>query len=176
MEEARKLPRTSVSIFLNSRIAVIGAGSVGSQVIDALHSKGHRDIIATRTTEENLEDISNRYGINTTTDNGYAAQNSDIIVLAVKPDDVKKAAQQINGYANNKLVISLAAARSIDYIEELVGTRVSRVMTGVFVKDEVAAYTLGEESEKDRATIQYIFGSNAKEVDENLLADRTFIA
>jgi pyrroline-5-carboxylate reductase len=160
-------------------ISIIGAGSLGTAVIDALYSSGHRKIIATRRDEEALKILAQKYsGIETTTDNKLAAEHSDVVVLTVKPKLIGDVAEEIFEYSKDKLVVSLAAGRSLDVLENLFGySRIARVMTGIFVKDEVAAYTLGKNCvEEDENTVKYIFGSDAREVDENQLAGRTWVA
>ena len=160
-------------------ISIIGAGSLGSAVIDALYSNGHRKIIATRRDEEKLKSLAQKYsGIGTTTDNKQAAEHSDVVVLAVKPKLIEDVATEISVYSKDKLVISLAAAKSINELEQYFSkSRVARVMTGIFVRDEIAAYTLGKNCVKeDEEVVQYIFSSNIGEVEEEHLAGRTFIA
>ena len=169
----------------SSKIAIIGAGHIGTAVVDALYRSDHRHIVATRTkgSEEKLRQLEQQYkGVYVTTDNAEAVDNADIIVLAVKPYCIEEAAQQIKQHSVGKLVISVAAAKKLGMIEGILETsRVARVMTGVFVADEVAAYALGtrggaEEKEYDRNAIKYIFGADARELAEELLAHRTWVA
>jgi pyrroline-5-carboxylate reductase len=160
-------------------ISIIGAGSLGTAVIDAMYSNGHRKITATRRSNEKLEEISTKYqGVNTTTSNVLAAQRADVLILAVKPYLIEEVSQEIAQYTNDKLVISLAAAKSIDVLGETFSkSRVARVMTGIFAKDEVAAYSLGKSCvAEDHGVIKYIFGSNVREVNEKYLAGRTWVA
>ena len=160
-------------------ISIIGAGSLGTAVVDALYFNGHRRIIATRRDEESLKILTQKYsGIGTTTDNKQAAEHSDIVILAVKPKLIEEVATEISKYSKDKLVISLAAAKPIDELERYFSqSRIARVMTGIFVKDEVAAYTLGKKCVgEDEEIIKYIFGTKAREVGEEHLAGRTFIA
>lgn len=168
-------------IFQDRTIGIIGAGSLGEQVIKAIYHRGHKKIIAKRTTEEGLREIAGRYdGIQTTLDNITAARESDIVVIAVKPKLVERVCKEIGKYAGEKLVVSLAAAKKISEIEGYLdnsNTRVARVMTGLFAEDEAAAYTLGGRcNQTDREAITYIFGPNSIEVKEDLLAHRTWIA
>lgn len=166
---------------VDKRIAVIGAGSIGEQVVEALYEKGHRKIIATRHSKEALEQLAEKYrGIEITTDNCDAVQQADVIVVATKPKiTITEVGPEIAAYTKEKFVISLAAATSLDKLYQILGaeTRIVRVMTGLYVKDELAAYCLGHNaSAEDRAMVRYIFGRNAIELEEKLLAHRTFIA
>jgi pyrroline-5-carboxylate reductase len=179
--EGALLSETPMMPFLvrEQTISIIGAGSLGTAVIDALYSSGHRKIIATRRDEEALKSLTQKYsGIETTTDNKQAAEHSDIVVLAVKPRLIEEVATEISVYSKDKLVVSLAAKKSIDILQGALNySRVARVMAGIFVKDEVAAYTLGKNCVKeDEEVIRYIFGTNAREVEEEHLAGRTWVA
>jgi len=162
----------------DSTIAILGAGSLGTRVIDALYQRGHRNIIATRTNRERLEEIRQQFRTETTANNVDATEKSDVVVMAVKPYRLEDVCQEIAYVTREKLVISLAAARSIAQIEAILNaSRVCRVMTGIFVADEIAAYTLGSRcTTEDAGVIRYIFGDRAKEVKEDALADRTWIA
>lgn len=175
------LAEIPLMLFLvDKRIAVIGAGSIGEQVIKALYEKGHHNIIATRSSKEALEVLAQRYnGIETTTNNRDAARQAHMIILAAKPKGIEEVAKEIREETKEKLVISIAAAKSLDYLYTVLDpqARIARVMTGLYVRDELAAYCFGHNaSAEDRAMVRYIFGRNAIELEEKLLAHRTFIA
>ncbi|MBU1111724.1 MAG: NAD(P)-binding domain-containing protein [archaeon] len=169
-----------VVVFLvkDKTISIIGAGSLGTAVIEALNSQGHEKIIATRRSDQGLEELQQNYDVKASKNNFYAVENSDIVILGVKPYLIEEICKEIKPYAQGKLVISLAAAKSISEIEDVLGeSRICRVMTGIFVKDEVAAYSFGSKrNEEDAEIVRYIFGNDAIEVEENALADRTWIA
>jgi len=169
-----------VVVFLvrDKTISVIGAGSLGMAVVDALSKKGHQKIIATRRDQDILEKIQRQYRIEVSNNNTYAVENSDIVILSVKPYLIDEICNEMKNYAKDKLVISLAAAKSITKIENILGnSRVCRVMTGISVADEVAAYTFGSQKiREDEEAVRYIFGNSAREVEEKALADRTWIA
>lgn len=167
----------------DSTIVVIGAGHLGTGVIDALYQKGHQKVIATRRDQEKLKELSQQYGIQTTTNNVEAIEKSDVVVVTVKPkvlDDLLKdpIGREIAYVAREKLVITVAAARSIAQIEAVLdASRVCRVMTGIYVAEEIAAYTLGSRcTHEDATVVKYIFGDRSREVKEAGLADRTWIA
>lgn len=179
--EGDKLSGTPMVVFLVKTIGIIGAGCLGQEVIDALYNKGHRNIIATRRSQDKLRLLDEKYqGIQTSSDNSYAARESDVLILVVKPKLIDTVSSEIGQYTGDKLVISLAAGKSIEQIEQAIGNesaRVARMMTGLFVAEEVAAYTLGSRcTSEDESTIRYVFGQDVKSVEEYLLAHRTFIA
>ncbi len=159
-------------------ISVIGAESLGTAVIDALVKRGHKKIIATRRNQEKLSDLKQRYQIEVSVDNTYAVKNSQVVVLGVKPYLLDEVCEEIKYFTQDKLVISLAAAKSLTGIEKILSTsRVCRVMTGISVHGEVAAYTLSRNRiREDEDVVKYIFGDSALKVQEDALADRTWIA
>ncbi len=166
---------------VDKRIAVLGVGSIEEQIVEALYEKGHRKIIATRHSEDALQQLAQKYnGIEGTTDNCYAAQKAEVIVVTTKPKiTMNEVGPEITAYVQKKLVVSLAAATSLEKLYQILGaeTRIARVMTGLYIKDELAAYTLGKNTTvEDRAMVHYIFGQSSRELEEKLLAHRTFIA
>ena len=168
-----------IQFLVDKTISVIGAGRLGTAVIDALYEKGHKKIIATRRNEEQLTILKQKYsGILTTSDNVVGAEQSDILVLGVKPGFIEEVGQEIQDYTANKLVISLAAGKSLDYVNNVFSNaRVACVMTGIFVKDEVLGYSLSDNClEEDEKAIKYIFGNDAIKLDEEQLPGRTWVA
>ncbi len=125
-----------------------------------------------------LGELQQQYGIAVSTQNSYAVENSEVVILGVKPKIVEEVCEEIKYSARGKLVISLAAAKSIASLERiLTNSRVCRVMTGISVYEEMAAYTFGsQKTVRDEAVVRYIFGVSAMEVEEAALADRTWIA
>jgi len=117
-------------------IAVIGTGTMGRSIISGLLSSrkvkrgslraaARSRATATRVTEE--------LGVRTGTDAAAAAAGADIVLLAVKPKDVAKAAEALRpalARGRRALVISIAAGVSTATIEEGLGgkTPVVRAM------------------------------------------------
>ena len=77
------------------RIAVIGAGNMGSALIGGILKGGvaaPECVIATVRTPERAAELAAKYGIRVTAgENREAAAAADIIVLAVKPGTLPKA-------------------------------------------------------------------------------------
>ncbi|MDP2922060.1 MAG: pyrroline-5-carboxylate reductase [Candidatus Omnitrophota bacterium] len=93
-------------------IGIIGFGNMGSAIASRVKVK-------TLISDKNKR-ISSNVSV---------AKNSDTIILAVKPQDIKDALKEIRPYVKNKLVISIAAGVRTALIEKLLpGARVIRVM------------------------------------------------
>ncbi|MFC1648131.1 pyrroline-5-carboxylate reductase family protein [Nanoarchaeota archaeon] len=120
------------------RIAVIGAGNLGGKIIESL--SGH-DIIATSKDLKKIEQ-----DVEKTSDNAFAVKKSDVVILAVKPQQIEEVCKEIAPFVDDKLVISFAAAVKLEKLKEWLNSdRVVRMMTGIFVKDEIQCYCPDDE-------------------------------
>jgi pyrroline-5-carboxylate reductase len=113
---------------LKQKIAVIGAGMMGSTIIDGLLRSGNssrENITAAVRTAKSAEKVKKHFGIATFTDNLEAAKGADIIIVAVKPKEVVKVVKSFskNGILKEEpLILSIAAGVSTGIIEEITGT------------------------------------------------------
>lgn len=111
-------------------ITFIGAGNMARSIIAGLIASGYpaNKITATAPSEARREPLARDYGIHTDADNLRAAQQADVIVLAVKPqlmESVCSALQDID--FSNKLVISIAAGISASRLNEMLNTELNLV-------------------------------------------------
>ena len=119
----------------NFKFGFIGCGKMAGAIIKGLIGSNYitpNMMLATQTNEKTLEEKSEQLGIRVITDNKFLVQNSDVIFLAVKPNQVKDVLQEISSYINQeKLIISVAAGITTKFIESFLpqDTRVVRVMT-----------------------------------------------
>ena len=78
-----------------------------------------KDIFISDLISDRLEYLSKEYKVKTTSDNRELVQKSDILVLAVKPQAVKKVLESFSDLVDsNKTIISVAAGISIKLIED----------------------------------------------------------
>ncbi len=154
------------------KIAVIGAGIIGGAIADALSP--YCQVMATRRSKEKLEEIKKR-GIETTQDNVAAATWADVVVVAVKPKQIVPVLQEITSAIEDKLVISFAAAISLDIMRRVAPrSRFIRAMTNIaaIVRKGYTVYAYGGEVlQKDIALAEAIFANlgEARAVDEQFL-------
>jgi pyrroline-5-carboxylate reductase len=104
------------------KIAIIGGGNLGSAIAEGLIKSqfvSPKHITVTRRNIEALQHLKT-LGVNVTSDNASAIQSSDVIIVALKPYNVKEVLQHLrsNFDASRHIVIS--------------------VVTGIFIKDLVA--------------------------------------
>ena len=72
------------------RIAILGAGKIGESLLAGLGSSDWADIVASTRREERAAELRERYGVEATTSNPEAIRNAEVVVLAVKPQDLER--------------------------------------------------------------------------------------
>ncbi len=112
---------------IEKKLGFIGAGNMGEALIGAVIKSGIFEpsaILASDCNRQRLEFLSAEYDIRVTDDNLGLFLENDIIILAVKPQQLAKVisditAQKAFDVINRKLVISIAAGITIKKIETL---------------------------------------------------------
>jgi pyrroline-5-carboxylate reductase len=106
-------------------IGFIGAGSMAEAMIAGLIKGGvfqpGQVIVANRSNSERLKELSTKYGIKTTHNKEELVQDAAIIVLAMKPKDVKAGIDGIQEYIDDQLIVSVLAGISIETITSILG-------------------------------------------------------
>jgi pyrroline-5-carboxylate reductase len=93
------------------RIAILGAGRIGESLIAGLRSSDWADIVATSRREERVAELHEKHGVETTMDNIAAIKGADVVVLAVKPQDIETLLGEIGHLLRpEQTVLSVAAA------------------------------------------------------------------
>lgn len=118
------------------RIAVIGAGSMGTAVSILLINNGHEVVMWTKFSEEaaminqfreqrdKLPGVKIPYGIECTTDLRYAVSSADMAVLAVPSQTVSENAAAIHGLLKKDAIVACFSKG----LEENTGLRMSQVI------------------------------------------------
>jgi pyrroline-5-carboxylate reductase len=100
------------------RIAILGTGKIGESLLAGLRSSDWADIIASSRREERTSELYERYGVETTTSNTAAIKGADVVVLAVKPQDIETLLGEIGHLLQpEQTVLSVAAAITTARIE-----------------------------------------------------------
>jgi pyrroline-5-carboxylate reductase len=102
-----------VKIMNNTTLTFIGGGNMAASLIGGLIADGWDParIRVADNSPERLQQLSQQFPISTSTDNCDAADQTDIIVLAVKPQVMKSVALELASLVARQqpLVISIAA-------------------------------------------------------------------
>jgi pyrroline-5-carboxylate reductase len=113
---------------MSGRIAILGAGKMGEALIAGLLSAGWRradQIVAADRGPERLQEVSARFGVATTSSNAEAVAGAEIVVIAVKPQDMEALLAEIGGLLTaDQTVLSIAAAIPTSAIERRLGAAV----------------------------------------------------
>jgi len=115
------------------KVAILGAGVMGSTLVTALRVAGwpqDRITVATRS-EGRAKAIREDHGVVVILDSAAAVSDADVVMLAVKPQDMATALEQISGsLKDDVLVVTVAAALPAAFYEARLpeGTPVVRAM------------------------------------------------
>jgi pyrroline-5-carboxylate reductase len=162
------------------RIGFVGCGNMGEALVKGLveaHVVEGAALMAADTRADRLAELDRRYGIRVAKDNIELARESDVVVMAVKPQIMTPVLKEIAAsLSRRQLVISLAAGVATATIRTAVGKdiRLIRVMpnTPALVLEGATAIAKAQGLEAgDLETAQEIFGAVGKVVvlDEDLM-------
>ncbi len=132
------------------RIAILGAGVMGSTLLSAFIRAGHSpaDLTISDKVAARRDDIALSHGV-PAAEPAEATRGASVVILAVKPQDMRTLLGEIgDGVEPGALVISIAAGISTEFLEAHLpeGTSVVRVMpnTPALVDEAMSALALGQ--------------------------------
>lgn len=109
------------------KLGFIGLGNMACAIIGGILREGiakPEEIIGSAKTEKTVRERGVQFGIETCTDNRRIAKEADVLVLAVKPQFFPEVIAEIRDVLNeDTLVISVAAGKTIPYMEEQFGCK-----------------------------------------------------
>lgn len=104
-------------------IGFIGGGNMAEALIRGLVKQGKKNIIVSEPVEERRRYLENCYGVKTTPSNKEAVNLAEIIVLAVKPQNMKEVLEEIKDTVTEKhTVVSIAAGIPLNFIQKYLKT------------------------------------------------------
>ncbi len=132
-------------------IGIIGGGKMGEVLVNGLVSRrlaAPGAVWVSDTVAGRLEELKKAYRVHVTADNKEAAGRGDIVLLAVKPQNIGEVLEGIAGVVGkDKTVVSIVAGIPTGFIEARLGTgcRVIRVMpnTPALIGEGAAALASG---------------------------------
>ncbi len=127
-------------------IGFIGGGNMAEALIKGMTSRGMNDIFVAEPREERRRELEQTYAVKTSGSNKEVADACDIIFLAVKPQNMEAALEEIAGsVTESKTVVSIAAGITLSYLESRLRTKqVIRVMpnTPALVQEGISVISL----------------------------------
>jgi len=152
------------------QIGIIGVGNIGSSILRGLlaadEGRSSGKIFISDVRRENLESLESEQGSRVVAceSNGELSKKSDVIILAVKPNDVDGVVKEIAPFMDEEeILVSVAAGVPTGALERNLGEgkKVIRVMPniGALVGKSVTAMCRGEYAgEEDEAIAKEILG------------------
>lgn len=170
---------------MSYKIGFVGCGNMGKAMLSGILKAKlvkPEEVIISCHTEKSAEEIAFNFGVKTVLDNCEVSKQAEIVFLAVKPNKFNEVMPEIksglenNPDAKNTLVISIAAGKTLSYLESNLaeGQKIIRVMpnTPALVGEGMSALTpnarVTEEELKYALTIFESFGS-AEVVPESMM-------
>lgn len=172
--ESAKLPDVEKNAQLQlKKLAVIGAGKLGEGLLSGvlgsqLAPVGH--VVATVAHQPRADFLAEKYGIRTGTNNREAVKGADLVLICLKPQQVKGFLQDVKkSLRKDALVISAAASVTTALIERELPypARVVRAMpnTPCLIRHGMTAIARGRHStEADLKIANRVFGSMGRTV------------
>jgi len=142
------------------KIGFLGAGNMAQAIMKGMLESGvatSDQILASNRTPGKLQKLTDQYKIQSIDTNESLVENSDIVILAVKPQDLLTAIEPIaSSFNDDQIVISLAAGIKMETLEKyLPNTRLVRMMpnTPSIIGRGVIGYLLNDIDEALEATM-----------------------
>ena len=149
------------------KLAFIGGGNMAKSLVGGLLEKGFysKNITVSDPLEKNLNQLSQRFGVNTTSDNSVAVRNADLVVLSIKPQIMQSVCKAlVVSLKNMPPIISIAAGIPLESLEKWLGkdTPIIRCMpnTPALVQTGAAGlFANSNVNQKQRDLAQEIFNA-----------------
>ncbi len=152
----------------NKTIALLGAGNMGEAIIQGLlagKKVSPGQILASDLNTEKLNLLSKKFKIKIAENNSQAVKKADIVILAVKPQQIKDLLIEIGQSLNTgQTVISIAAGVRLDFLQKFLVKKIPfvRVMpnTPALIQAGTIAFALGNRAgRKEEFLTREIFTS-----------------
>ena len=168
---------------VNRKVAILGAGNIGLSISEGLvNSKlfNPGNIYLTRRKLSALKEFESK-GYNITKNNKLAVQNSDIIIIAVQPQQLDELIEEIKSVVipDKHMIISVVSGASIKAFKEQLGNDISVVRampnTAIALKESMTCLASDTKTNGDLKIAEEIFSPVGKTlvIDEELMVPAT---
>ena len=168
------------------KIAFLGGGNMASALIGGMIAKGTepRSICVIEMSPSARDKLAARFPVHVSTAPDAAMQGADVLVLAVKPQDMKAALASVSGFSREKLVVSVAAGITLQTLARWLDghRRIVRCMPntpaliGAGITGLYAAPEVGESERRKAETILSSVGEVVWMPEERLLDPVTAVS
>lgn len=166
------------------KIAIIGGGNLGSAIATGLLKSNFCAAENITVTKRNIATLSwlQEKGINITNENKEATANADVIILAIKPFQVKEILEEIRASITaDQLLISVVTGISLEEITSIVGNEVSVVRampnTAIAIQESITCLSADKINADKLNYTEALFAALGKTVviDEKLMNAATVL-
>ena len=130
------------------KIGFIGGGNMAEAMIKGMTAQGMKDILVSEPALDKREHLMRQYNVDTTALNRDVTTSCDMIILAVKPQNMDDVLNEIGEtITNEKTVMSIAAGITLTYLSSRLRTKkLIRVMpnTPALVQEGMSVMSLCE--------------------------------
>lgn len=152
------------------KVGFIGCGNMATAIINGITSNNAingEDVYAFDIYAPATEKLNKSLNINVCNCEKDVVSSSDIIFLAVKPNIQASVLNTIDGEIGDKLLISIAAGKTIDFIESNLKckAKIVRVMPNINAKvsEAISAYCFNElVNDEDKANVELLLNGIGK--------------
>ena len=146
---------------MDGKLAILGTGRMGEALLGGLLRSQWAtadQVWCTVRTPERAQELSETYGVRADTDSAAAAGDADVVVIAVKPQNIRALLDQIAPVVRpEQTVISVAAGVTTTTIESVLadGVPVVRVMSNVpvLVDEAMSAIAPGRHAAAEHVAV-----------------------
>ena len=116
------------------KVGFIGGGNMASAMIGGMIQKGvvsADDILVSVRTEKSVERLNNQFGVQATMENEAVVAGSDLVFLAVKPNQIKNIINLVKNFISpEKIIVSILPGKSLQWLGTEIGkpTKLIRTM------------------------------------------------
>ncbi|MCX7875183.1 MAG: pyrroline-5-carboxylate reductase [Melioribacteraceae bacterium] len=156
----------------NKKIAILGCGNIGSAIANGLIKSGlykTSQIFLTRKTEDLLEKFATK-GFKVTANNIEAVRNSEILIVAVTPQQLDNLLNEIKTELkiNKHIILSVVTGASIEQIKKQLKKKIPviRVMpnTAIAIQESMTCISANEEDKNSLEIAKNIFDQLGKTI------------
>ena len=166
------------------KIAIIGGGNLGSAIAAGLLKSNFCAAANITVTKRNIATLAwlQEKGINVLSDNKEATINANVVILAIKPFQIKEILEEIkSSITPNQLLISVVTGISLEEIKSIVGHDVSVVRampnTAIAIQESITCLNSDKINSDKLAYTESLFAALGKTVviDEKLMNAATVL-
>lgn len=168
------------------KITIIGTGNLGVSIAEGILKQSAFEVESLILTKRNISSLENfkKYeNVELTSDNAQAVENSEVVIVAVQPNQLAGILKEIQPKleAKKHVLISVITGRKIQEIEKYVGSEIAIVRampnTAISVGQSMTCLSVNGSANGDLSKAESIFNALGKTavINEELMQAATII-